>query len=307
MRIWTNGELTRVWHPAGRLRVEKGAWFRETKTRGRNDEWAHGDSRPVIAPTPSRGEDLVDRWKGGPLVDALACDETRIAAVVAREDDALLWIGPVDGPPEVELPLVAKATHVRWPDGEIGHKGSPWFSPHDLFGGRLAPRFHRPFWRRTPRLVRIGRSAQGIALAAAGSGHIAVLRPGAVHFDFVLRLPLYEAADVYAVPTETGVIATMSATTERTVALELDHAGEILRHTYVDRGVSTGIVFEGEVVIHDFGSGRLHGICPNEHIDGLVQDMAVAADGKSFALCTETEVVQVRSEGGSLQMERCAL
>jgi hypothetical protein len=218
VRVWTNGEKSRVLVGDTLLCAIGSALKVEGKVE-RSPKSADASPDEVVAFT-TRGDRLEAalRDRGLDPVDAVALDERRVAAVLNRGRKApLLVVGIPTSRWELELELRAKVRNVEWPEGLIWAEGvSPPFEKAPTFTG--AP----------PRGVRVRASDHGLAVAASGSGHVAVIRPGDTTLTFVWRVPSQDEARIDAVATREGVLVTLTIEGRHSAAVHLAEDGVVL-------------------------------------------------------------------------------
>lgn len=218
MRVWTNGEKSRVLVGDTLLCAIGNVVKIEGKVE-RGPKAADASPDEVVAVT-TRGDRLEAalRDRGLDPVDAVALDERRVAAVLNRGRKApLLVVGIPTSRWELELELRAKVRTVEWPEGLIWAEGvSPPFEKAPTFTG--AP----------PRGVRVRASDHGLAVAASSSGHVAVIRPGDTTLTFVWRVPSQDEARIDAVATREGVLVTLTIEGRHSAVVHLAEDGVVL-------------------------------------------------------------------------------
>lgn len=295
MRVWTNGKAVFAWLPVGKLRLDledssKSA-FETGPDPDRRQADADADSE-LVALTPKKGKDLLDGYAGPEPIDAIAIDEKDIAYVVAGDEGPPeLRIGAAKGKkPKRVITLSAQGKTVTWPERTMWAASAP-----------PAPSTEREFGGAGHRAIRLAQSEHGLAVASGPTGHVGVLRPGGEDFEFVLRLPCHDEAVVHAVATGVGVLATLVVEDRHSLAVHLDPEGKLLGRWPDDSFgwgmTSLGLLGAHAVVYEDQSQSlsllRLPDLA-EEQRQGLateVVDLATAADGRTFAVCSANRVV----------------
>ena len=216
MRVWTNGTFARVWVNDTIYRLRRGSLSIEEKVKGVKGATA---TRPdeVVAWGPGGARlDSALEAKRRKVVDAVALDDARVAAVLVEGKAApKLVIGPPAGPFEAEIELSAQAEKVAWPDGVWASGAAPWSK---------SPRFEGV----GARGIRVHANEHGVGVAAASSGHVAVVRPGGAALSFVHRVPGQEESRLDAVPTRRGVLVTLVVEGREGAVVHIGEDGSIL-------------------------------------------------------------------------------
>lgn len=284
MRVWTNGDITRVLVGETQYRLAGGALSVEVNLEAQRDAL---DVRPdeVVAFSHLSGrrlDEVLAEQQKATVLDAVALDDIRIAAVIQKgRKRPRLVTGKATGPSELDLELAGDGTRVKWPKGLIWKK-SPPFSRSKVFAGAK------------PRGVRVHASAHGIGIAASTSGHVAVVRPKEEDFAFVLSVPGQDEARFDAIPTAEGVLVTIVLEGRYGAVLHLDESGEVIGK-WPDRFAlgcfPAAIVADNRVLVSDPDQDvlALLALPDLEEIqrvgmtDGIVE-AAVAPDGRHLAL-----------------------
>lgn len=290
VRVWTNGDITRVIIGETQYRLAGGALSVEMDLepqRGVRDEWAD----EVIAFSHLNGKRLdamlAEQIKAN-VLDAVALDEVRVAAVIQKgRKHPRLVAGKVAGPYEVDLELTGEGTRVSWPK-KLLWKKLPAVSRAKIFSGG------------TPRGIRVHASAHGIGVAASTSGHIGVVRPKEEELAFTLSIPGEEEARVDAIPTKEGVLVTITRKGKEGVVLHLSESGEVLGRW--PEGITHGcfpasIVADDRVLVSDpaqdvlalLALPDLSEIQRIEMADEIVE-AGVAPDGRHLALANRAHL-----------------
>lgn len=234
MRVWTDGSTHLVLGPRGLTRHSKGkaetiplgegapaakgggvAWHArgilavDAKAKTAWVEWG-GKLREVKldGSTPPKALD----WKAKDLV--IAGEGTAVAVLDADKGKGKIVAGPVpaDGKWKKTLEVPAPVA-VKWPAGVVWAKGvkAPWSKKkepgHDAF---------------------LSSNAHGVALAERSSGIIAVMRPGKDAFEFAVRVPTQDEADLTAAATEQGVLIVLCIEGRHSAVVHVDKKGKIL-------------------------------------------------------------------------------
>lgn len=233
MRVWTDGSTHLVLGPRGLVRHAKGkaetlalgeapasskgslAWHArgilavDAKSQTAWVEW-NGKLREVklAGGGPAKALD----WKAKDLV--IRDDGTAVAVLDAGKGKGKIVAGPVpaDGKwkKTLELPDPAK---VKWPVGVVWAKGvtPPWSKAkepgHDAY---------------------LSSNAHGVALAERSSGIVSVMRPGKAEFEFAIRVPTQDEADLTAVATPQGVLVSLCIEGRNSAMVHVDTKGKLL-------------------------------------------------------------------------------
>lgn len=216
MRVWTNGSFARIWVKDKIFRLRRGAvTLEETVKAVKGALDGAPDEIVAWAPTGARLDSGLEK-KRRRVIDARALDEDRVAGIIKEGRGApRLVVGPPAGPYDLELTLTAEGTRVSWPEGTIWPDGPPWDASETFVGVPT-------------RGIRLHANRRGIGIAAATSGHVAVLRPDATELSFVLRVPGQEEARLDAVPTREGVLVTLVVEGQKGGIFHFDEAGKLL-------------------------------------------------------------------------------
>lgn len=284
MRVWTNGDITRVLVGETQYRLAGGALSVEVTLEPQRDAL---NVRPdeVVAFSHLNGRRLDEVLAGqekATILDVVALDDVRIAAAIQQgRKRPRLVTGKAAGPYDLDLELAGDGTRVQWPKGLIWKK-SPPFSRSKVFSGDK------------PRGVRIHASAHGIGVAASGSGHVAVVRPKEEEFAFILSLPCQDEARFDAFPTAEGVLVTIVLDGKQGTVLHLSESGEVIGR-WPDKFTlgcfPASIVADNRVLVSDpdqnvlvlLALPDLEEIQRVEMTDGIIE-AAVAPDGRHLAL-----------------------
>lgn len=289
VRVWTDGHVVRLWLEGtlyklatGRLSVEGHPGQPPGALASSPDE--------VVAWTPSSGKRLDEALglRGTVLLDAVALDEARLAAVLQQGRKApSLVVGPPEGPFEVNLPLKAKADPIDWPGGLV------WDAPPSFPKGQV-------FAGSGPRGIRLHASDHGVGIAAAASGHVAVLRPGETSFGSVLRLPGGPGLHLDAVPTADGLLVTVLAEGRHAAVVHIGEDGAVLGFwppRLAEGSFPALAVTGGRVLVCDRRTDALvllalPGLEERQRVELLtpVVDAASSADGRRFVLADGSTV-----------------
>lgn len=233
MRVWTDGSTHLVLGPKGLTRHFKGkaetlplgeapsaargqlAWHArgvlavDPKTQTAWVEWA-GKLREVklAGGAPAKALD----WKPKDLV--IREDGSAVAVFDAGKGKGKIVAGPVPADGKWKKTLeVPDAAKVKWPAGMVWAKGvtPPWSKAkepgHDAY---------------------LASNPSGLVLAERSSGIVAVMRPGKAEFEFAVRVPTQDEADLTAAATPQGVLITLCIEGRNSALVHVDAKGKIL-------------------------------------------------------------------------------
>lgn len=233
MRVWTDGSTHLVLGPKGLTRHSKGkaevlplgeapssvrgqlAWHArgilavDPKSQTAWVEWA-GKLREVklAGGVPAKALD----WKAKDLV--IREDGSAVAVLDAGKGKGKIVAGPVPADGKWKKTLeVPDAAKVKWPAGMVWAKGvtPPWSKAkepgHDAY---------------------LASNPSGLVLAERSSGIVAVMRPGKAEFEFAVRVPTQDEADLTAAATPQGVLITLCIEGRNSALVHVDAKGKIL-------------------------------------------------------------------------------
>ena len=233
MRVWTDGSTHLVLGPRGLTRHVKGkteliplgegpasskgtlAWHSrgilavDVKAQIAWVEWA-GKLREIrlAGGTPPKALE----WKAKDLV--VREDGGAVAVLDAGKGKGQIVAGPVPADGKWKKTLkVPEAVKVKWPGGVVWAKGvtPPWSKAKDVG--------HDAF---------LASNTSGLVLAERSSGIVAVMRPGKSEFEFAVRVPTQDEADLTACATPQGVLITVCIEGRNSALVHVDPKGKLL-------------------------------------------------------------------------------
>lgn len=233
MRVWTDGSTHLVLGPRGLTRYSKGK--AETIPLGEAPASARGQlawhSRGVLAVDPNTQTAWVEwsgklrevklagggvpkalDWKAKDLV--IREDGSAVAVLDAGKGKGKVVAGPVPADGKWKKTLtVPNAAKVKWPSGVVWAKGvtPPWSKAKDVG--------HDAY---------LASNASGVVLAERSTGIVAVMRPGKSEFEFAVRVPTQDEADLTAAATPQGVLITVCIEGRNSALVHVDPKGKIL-------------------------------------------------------------------------------
>lgn len=319
MRVWTDGARVRVWHRRGRFCVtSRGEVTWETRSAAVGPE-------PLVALTDA-GKDLLAHAtspEGAVRVAAVAVDADRIAEIrvpapgTRAAHGPLLRVGPPDGAPDLELSLVGAPTPLDWPRRLLWEALEPeaW-SREEVFEGGAGQGREEP----APGAgLRLTRSPFGLGIAAAGSGHLAMLRVADVSFTHLGRVPTLagdEAPTVELLPLSAGALVCVTAGArghQRAALLLLDDEGQVCAHWPAEGGLVCGAMTprlapttNGVLVSHGAALSllQLPSLQPIATLDGEEPIVALACADDGFAALTPSTLRLGHVGGASIALEQ---
>lgn len=305
MRLYTDGTLLVLRLPTGRLQWK----------RGREPVFA-SDEQPgitayqrdgLLAISPSGKHDHTGAVEALGALDAVALDDERCAAVIARAGKAVLALGPPPGAPgqawqhEIALdavrgPRIAWADAASWDEGPSENfeealdqlpGAAPGKDPFPARGG-IPARLDAP-----PRLAA---NRWGIAVASSVTGTVAVVRPGSTAVDLALQVPRTAEARVHAEPTAAGVLITLVLAGRQSTLLHVSDRGEVLGQRR-GWGFPPAVLLDEHVLVYD--DQDKHATLLDLALQPLFQvpvpfwpsESAAAATGNGFAFACEASVL----------------
>lgn len=310
MRLYTDGTLLVLRLPTGRLQWK----------RGREPAFA-ADEQPgittyqrdgLLAISPSGKCDHTSAVEALGALEAVALDDERCAAVLARAGKAVLALGP---PPEApgqawshEIALDAiRGPRIAWalaasrdegpdepddapdepdddPDAKPGDEPSP--ARAGVLAGLAGP--DTPF--------RLAANRWGIAVSSSATGTVAVLRPGSTAVDVALQVPRTAEARVHAEPTAAGVLITLVVSGRRAALLHVSERGQVLGQRE-GWGFPPAVLLDEHVLVYD--DHDKHATLLDLALQPIAQvavpfwpsESAAAATGNGFAFACEASVL----------------
>jgi hypothetical protein len=295
MRLYTDGTQLVLRLPTGRLQWK----------RGREPAFAE-DERPdittfqrdgLLAISPSGKHDHTSAVEALGALAAVALDDERCAAVLARDGKAVLGLGPPPASPgqawqhEIALDAI-RGTRIAWAQAASWDERSSEDLDEDRGEDLDGPAGI------DARDTQLGLAANrwGIAVASSATGTVAVVRPGSTSVDLALEVPRTAETRVHAEPTAAGVLITLVIAGRHAALLHVSERGEVLGQRE-GWGFPPAVLLDEHVLVYD--DHDKHATLLDLALRPIAQvavpfwpsESAAAATGNAFAFACEASVL----------------
>jgi hypothetical protein len=219
--------------------------------------------------------------------------------VVAR-----LELGPLPAEGEgfartLELTVPARVAKVAWPKGlALGEGKAPAAGTGKALAHAGAP-------------MRVGASADGVAVAQHLTGLVVVLRPGTAAASFALRLPGGEGLRLLATPTPQGALVAVCAEFGASALLHVSEDGSVLGALAAEGLCPPRRLGSRHVLIAEGEARRLRlcslprlEVVSEREVDCGPVDLATSDDGAHFAVADTRSLVVGELDGTQLEVQR---
>ncbi len=280
-------------HPNGRLEWKpKGKPVVKPDT-GKKSITSH-QRDGILAISPSGKTDFTPLLKPllKPLgvIDAVALDEKRAAAILSRDKRTVLAMGrPPEDPDsewerEIDLHQVNPPA-IEWPRGLI------WSVSAEVPFGK-----GKGFPDRGNASTTLGANRWGLAVVSSQTGNLAVVRPGDEKVEFSVRVPTQDEASIFAEPTKSGMLVTLVVEGRNAAVLHVGSDGKIIGH-HEALGSPPALLAGNGVLVYDDEKGQV------QYLDQKLKpktrlklpfhpcEGAASADGKVFAFADDSTLL----------------